>query len=704
MKRRFALSIMLALTLAPLHAELTKEQCGRITKTVGQIIGQVHYRQTQLNDEISKHHLRNYLNALDFGHMIFLQSDVDSFEKLYGTQLDDQVRFGNLRPAHQIFQRYLERLAERQKKVTTLLKEPMDFSKKESFNPVRDELPWPKTADEANELWRKRVKFELLADRLTYAKAGEKPDPKKVEESVGKIQRRYDRLLKTMKAYEEGEILELYLSSLTRAYDPHSDYMSPHETENFKINSIDMQLTGIGAVLQADDGYTKIVRIMPGGPANRSKLIKANDRIIAVQNPGDKEATDILDMKLDKVVSLIRGKKGSVVKLTIIPAGSDERKVISITRDVVKLEDQLAKGYIIERRRDGKHEKLGIIKLPGFHDKCSSHCRILLERFNKEKVDGVVLDLRHNGGGILQEAVNLAGLFITRGPVVQIKDYRGRQRVMSDVNINVTYNGPLVVAVSHMSASASEIVAAALQDHGRAIIVGSKATHGKGTVQQLLPLNRSFIANLAEDSGQLKFTISKFYRINGATTQRDGVAADIVLPSIMEYLGTSEGELPRALEADRIAKAEYKSLDQVSAFFTSLRRASIKRIQTDQDYKYIQQDIARAKERKENPTISLNEATRRKERAENKERVEARNKERAERALPKESYYEINIKGAQANKPLKKLDPPKPKKESTDPEPNPAEDLNTFSLDPELRETLQILSDYVILNKKLAGN
>lgn len=704
MKRRFVLTLMLALSLATLHAELTKEQSGRITKTVGQIIGQIHYRQTQLNDEISKHHLKNYLNALDFGHMIFLQSDVESFEKLYGTRLDDQVRFGSLRPAHQIFQRYLERLAERQQMVTTLLEKPMDFSKQESFNPVRDELPWPKTANEANELWRKRVKFELLADRLTYAKDGEKPDAKKVKESTGKIQRRYERLLKTMKAYEEAEILELYLSSLTRAYDPHSDYMSPHETENFKINSIDMQLTGIGAVLQADDGYTKIVRIMPGGPASRSKLIKANDRIIAVQNPGDKVATDILDMKLDKVVTLIRGKKGSVVKLTIIPATTDERKVISITRDVVKLEDQLAKGYIIERKRDGKREKLGIIKLPGFYDKCSSHCRILLERFNKEKVDGVVLDLRHNGGGILQEAVNLTGLFITRGPVVQIKDYRGRQRVMSDVNVNVTYNGPLVVAVSHMSASASEIVAAALQDHGRAVIVGGKTTHGKGTVQQLLPLNRSFIANLAEDSGQLKFTISKFYRINGATTQRDGVTADIALPSIMDYLGTSEGELPRALEADRIAEAEYKSLDQVSGFFTSLRRASSKRIQTDQDYKYIQEDIARAKERKENPSISLNEASRRKERNENKGRIEARNKEHADRALPKESYYEIDIKGAQANKPLKKLDPPKPKKESTEPNPTPDEDPNTFSLDPELRETLHILSDYVILNKKLAGN
>ena len=703
MKRRFVLTLMLALSLATLHAELTKEQSGRITKTVGQIIGQIHYRQTQLNDEISKHHLKNYLNALDFGHMIFLQSDVESFEKLYGTRLDDQVRFGSLRPAHQIFQRYLERLAERQQMVTTLLEKPMDFSKQESFNPVRDELPWPKTASEANELWRKRVKFELLADRLTYAKDGEKPDAKKVKESTGKIQRRYERLLKTMKAYEEAEILELYLSSLTRAYDPHSDYMSPHETENFKINSIDMQLTGIGAVLQADDGYTKIVRIMPGGPASRSKLIKANDRIIAVQNPGDKVATDILDMKLDKVVTLIRGKKGSVVKLTIIPATTDERKVISITRDVVKLEDQLAKGYIIERPRDGKREKLGIIKLPGFYDKCSSHCRILLERFNKEKVDGVVLDLRHNGGGILQEAVNLTGLFITRGPVVQIKDYRGRQRVMSDVNVNVTYNGPLVVAVSHMSASASEIVAAALQDHGRAVIVGGKTTHGKGTVQQLLPLNRSFIANLAEDSGQLKFTISKFYRINGATTQRDGVTADIALPSIMDYLGTSEGELPRALEADRIAEAEYKPLDQVSGFFTSLRRASSKRIQTDQDYKYIQEDIARAKERKENPSISLNEASRRKERNENKGRIEARNKEHADRALPKESYYEIDIKGAQANKPLKKLDPPKPKKESTEPNPTPDEDPNTFSLDPELRETLHILSDYVILNKKLAG-
>ena len=697
-----AFTQMLAVTL--LSAELTPEQSSRITKTVGQIIGQIHYRQTKLNDEISEYHLKNYLNALDFGHMIFLQSDVDQFEELHGTRLDDQVKFGSLRPAQQIFNRYLERLTERQKQVNKILKIDIDFSKDEKFNPVRNKLPWPKNEAEANELWRGRIKYELLADRLTYNKDGKKPDPKKIKESVGKIQRRYERLLKTMKGYSRGDILETYLSSLTRAYDPHSDYMSPHEAENFKINSIDMKLTGIGAVLTADDGYTKIVRIMPGGPAFRSKLIHANDRIIAVQNPDNKNPTDILDMKLDKVVSLIRGKKGSVVKLTIIPAGSDERKVISITRDVVKLEDQLAKGYIIERKRDGNREKLGIIRLPGFYDKCSSHCRTIIERFVKEDVNGIVLDLRYNGGGILQEAIKLTGLFINKGPVVQVKDYRGRQRVMNDIDASITYDGPLVIAVSHMSASASEIVAAALQDHGRAIIVGGKATHGKGTVQQILPLNRSFIANLTGNSGQLKFTISKFYRINGATTQRDGVAPDIVLPSILDYIGTSEGDLPRALESDKIAEAEYDSLDQVSAFFTSLRRASAKRIGSDQDYKYIKEDISRAKERKENPSVSLNEAVRRKESTKNKARIESRNKERADRGLPSEEYYEVDLKIAENDKPLKKLDPPKAKKESTDPTPAPVEDLNTFNLDPELRETLRILSDFIILNEKLAAN
>ena len=702
MKRLF-ITCFLILAMAPLEAELTPEQSSRIAKTVGQIIGQIHYRQIKLNDEISGYHLKNYLNALDFSHMIFLQSDVDHYEQMIGKRLDDQVKFGRLTSANEIFNKYLERLSERKTMVDEILKEEMDFSKNDEFNPVRNKLPWPKNNAEARNLWRSRIKLELLADRLTFSKDGKEPDPKKIEESVAKIQRRYERLLKTMKGYDRDDILETFLSSLTRAYDPHSDYMSPHEAENFKINSIDMKLTGIGAVLQADDGYTKIVRIMPGGPANRSKLIHPNDRIVAVQNPGDKIPTDILDMKLDKVVSLIRGKKGSVVKLTIIPAGTDERKVISITRDEVPLEDQLAKGYIIEREREGAKEKLGVIKLPGFYDKCSNHCKVIIERFVKENVNGIVLDLRYNGGGILSEAIKLTGLFIEKGPVVQVKDYRGRQKVMSDTDRSVTYDGPLVVAVSHMSASASEIVAAALQDHGRAIIVGGKATHGKGTVQQILPLNRSFIANLAGDSGQLKFTISKFYRINGATTQRDGVTPDIVLPSLLDYLGTSEADLPRALESDKIAEAQYNSLDQVSTFFNSLRKASSKRIESDTDYQYILEDINRAKERKEDPTVSLNEKIRRQESTENKKRIEKRNEERASRSLPNEEYFEIDVKIAENDKPLKKLDPPKPKKESTEPDNNQPADLNTFNVDPELRETLHILSDFLFLNKKLAS-
>ena len=701
MKRGATIILLLTLLTGVVRADLTEQEAGQIAKRVGQIIGEIHYRQIKVNDDISRIHLDNYLNTLDFGHMIFMQSDVDEFKKTYSTRLDDEIKFGKIRPARVIYDKYIERLTQRQKLVDELLKKEMDYSKKERFNPMRNKLPWPKTQTEAEDLWRARIKYELLADKLTLSKDGKVPDAKKLKDSKAKIGRRYVRLLKTMKEYERDDILETYLSALTRAYDPHSDYMSPHEAENFKINSIDMQLTGIGAVLRVDDGYTTIVRIMPGGPAGRSKLLHANDKVIAVQNPGDKEPTDVIDMKIDKVVTLIRGKKGSDVKLTIIPAGTEERKVITITRDIVKLEDQLAKAYIIEHERDGKSEKLGVINLPGFYSKCSNHCRTLIERLKKEGVDGIVLDLRQNGGGILQEAINLTGLFIEEGPVVQVKDYRNRRRVMSDTNSRITYSGPLIVAVSHMSASASEIVAAALQDHGRAIVVGGKMTHGKGTVQQILPLSRAF--NLKKDSGQLKFTISKFYRINGTTTQRDGVKPDIILPSVFDYLGMSEAELPRALESDEIEKAKYKPLDRVEAFFTSLRKASTKRIDGNQDYKYIREDITRAKKQKEDRSVSLNESERRKERADNKTRIEARNKERADRAVRSEKYFKIDVKMAEAGKPLKKLDAPKPKKENPDPDAIPEDDSNTFNLDPELRETLQILSDFVKLNSKLIG-
>ena len=702
MKRYITICFALMLSASFTRADLTEAQSKKITQAVGRLISQIHYRQTGLTDEIAGHHLDRYLNLLDFSHMIFLQSDVEALTKKYGTSLDDHVKMGNPRPSSEIYALFIKRLTERQQWVDEILKGKFDFTKKERFLTVRTKEPWPKDNAAARKLWHSRIKLEVLNDILALDKRDTgKADPKKLAESRKKISRRYERLLKRMKDNGRDDKLDLYLSALTRAFDPHSDYMSPIDAKNFRINSIDMQLTGIGAVLTTDEGYTKIVRIMPGGPAGKSGLIHANDKIIAVKNPGDKEATDLLDMGINDVVQLIRGKKDTIVELTIIPAGKSESKIIKITRDVVKLEDSLAKAYIIERKVNGKTEKLGILNLPGFYSKCSDHCRTLIERLKKEKVDGIVIDLRMNGGGILQESIKLTGLFIDLGPVVQVKDYQGKNKVLGDTRRGIVYDGPLVVAVSPMSASASEIVAAALQDHGRAVIVGTETTHGKGTVQQILPLNRRIFANLGDDSGQLKFTISKFYRINGSTTQRLGVLSDVELPSVFEHLGMGEAELPRALEADKIKKVTYKELNRVEPFLTSLRKSSAKRVKEILEFNYINEDIVSAKKRLTDKTVSLNEAERRKERAENKTRIETRNKERSGRKPPAEKYFEIDVKGAEADKPLKKLAAPKPKIEKADSPPVPQDDSNTFTLDATLRETLDILSDYIRLRDVL---
>ena len=718
MKRYIATFCALLLSATAALADLTPQQAEKITQVVGKLISQAHYRNAGLTDEISGHHLKSYFDLLDFNHMIFLKDDVDAFTKKYSTRLDDLVKLGKIHPAREIYDLYIKRLSERQQWVEKTLAGKIDFTKKERFLAIRNKEPWPATQAEARKLWHSSIKLELLNDQLALDQNDTaKPDPKKLKASREKISRRYQRLLKTMKANDTGDVLELYLSALTRAFDPHSDYMSPIEAKNFDINSINMQLTGIGAVLRADEGYTTIVRIMPGGPAAKSKLIHANDKVIAVKNPGDKETTDIVDMKLDDVVQLIRGKKDSIVELTIIPAGKSERKVIQITRDVVKLEDSLAKAYIIERKVKGKTEKLGILNLPGFYQKSSDHCKVLLERLKKEKVDGIVLDLRMNGGGILGESIKIAGLFIDRGPVVQVKDYLDNRRVHNDTRRGTSYDGPLVVAVSHMSASASEIVAAALQDYGRAVVVGSQSTHGKGTVQTLQPLSIRTLAmlrvpeaikvlapltrNAADVPSRVKFTIQKFYRVNGQTTQRLGVKSDVELPSIFDHLGLGEAELPRALKADKIAKATYKTLGRVEPFLTSLRKSSAERMESSADFKYINEDIARAKKQRADKSVSLNETERRKERADNKARIAARNKERVGRKQPAEKYFEIDVKNASANKPLKKLDAPKPKTEKPDASPIPQDDSNTFTLDATLRETLDILSDYVRLRDVL---
>jgi carboxyl-terminal processing protease len=695
MRKLLILLLALAVNWQAPAADLDLIQSGKIAQAVGRIIQQVHYRQTPLDDTISELHLQNYLDALDFSHLIFLQTDVDQFREKYGKNLDDLTLAGTVAPAHEIFALYLKRLTERQQLADRLCKEKYTFDTEETFIPARSKLPWPADEREMEKLWRQRIKFELLADRLAKQATG-KPVAQD-DETLKVISRRYSRLLKTMKEHENSEILEIYLTALTRTYDPHSDYMSPAEATNFDINNIKLSLTGIGAVLTQEDGYTKIQRLMPGGPAARGKKLQPNDRILAVAQ-GDAEPVDAVDMKLNKVVDMIRGKKNTEVRLTIIPANASDgstKKVISIIRDEVKLTDSLAKARITERLiAGGGTERLGVITLPQFYENCAEDVETLITRLKKEKIDGLVLDLRHNGGGILPEAVELAGLFIEKGPVVQVRDSRRRNQILRDENANISYDGPLVVAVSHMSASASEIVAAALQDYGRALIVGEGATHGKGTVQQLIPLNQTIAAGLGQDSGKLKFTISKFYRINGSTTQHGGVASDLRLPSVLDYLDLGESKMPRALPADKINPANYEPLDRVKSHLAELTSLSAKRLATDRDYEYTRQDIERIKKQQADKSVSLNEAKRRQEAADQKAQTEARKKERSGRIPNGEKTYELTLDAAKTGKPLALVTA----------KPGPAEGIATgddsdpAELDPAadapLRETLRILRDY----------
>lgn len=682
----------------------TRGQADRVTATVGRLLEQAHYRQATLDEEIGRNHLKNYLDALDYNHLIFLQPDVDGFQRRYGKTLHELVRSGNSAPAFDIFNVYLQRLKERSDLVQKILKEEMTFDADEKYLPVRNKLPWPKDEKDSEQLWRARLKFELLADRLSKDKAA--ADLKNVtEERLKVISKRYARLLKTMKEYDLTEILEVYLTALSHCYDPHSDYMSPIEATNFDINNVKLSLSGIGAVLQFDDGYTRIRSIVPGGPADMSKQIKPNDRIIAVAQ-GAAEPVDTVDMKLNKVVEMIRGPRNTEVRLTVIPATSvdgSERKVVRIIRDEIKLTEQKAKAVLMERTdAAGATERWGVVTLPQFYEHCAADVAVLVQRMKKEGVKGLVLDLRRNGGGMLSEAVDLAGLFFKKGPVVQVKDHRNRTQILSDTDTKVVYEGPLVVAVSHLSASASEIVAAALQDYGRAVVVGDKSTHGKGTVQTLMPLSQFINPSLIPDPGKLKFTISKFYRVEGGTTQKEGVVPDVILPSVFDWMELGEASLPNCLEADRVAAVPHERLNLVQSNLAELRKRSADRLRTNVDFSYILQDIETVKKQREDKSVSLSETKRRMEKDEQKAKLEARKKERAQRPPPDYKLFEVTLETAEKNKPLpppiaKKAKEEKPVEVVGAPALPDADDTSAeaeVSLDAYLEESLKVLVDH----------
>lgn len=704
-----ALLAAVLLGTAARAVEFTRDQAGRIAKSVGDLLDRAHYKGAPLNDAVAEMHLKNYLDALDFNHMIFLQTDVDEFTAKFGKDLDNLTKKGDAGAAYDIYERYLQRLDATVARVGALLKQKHDFTVDEKFVPQRNKLPWPKDAAEAQELWRQRVKFELLGGKL----AGDT-----LEKAAEKITKRYARLQRTMKQFDSSDILQVYLSALGHAFDPHSDYMAPADAKNFDIHNVKLKLSGIGAQLRQDDeGYTEIVNLTPGGPAELSKQLKPKDRIVAV-GQADAEPVDCVDMKLGEVVDMIRGKKGTEVRLIVIPVGAasdSERKEVRIVRDEIKLKESYAYARIVEHvGPDGKPQRLGVIELPQFYQKCAADVEKLIGRLKKENIAGLILDLRRNGGGLLNEAVELTGLFIKKGPVVQVRQPK-QTEVLEDEDARVAYDGPLVVAVGHHSASASEIVAAALQDYGRALVVGDRHTHGKGTVQTLFPLAQWMGTRQVADPGQLKFTISKFYRIAGGTTQKHGVTPDITLPNVLDLLETGEAYLPNVLEADNIQPAKYQRADRVNGSLEQLRKLSADRIAKDQDFRYILEDIEQVKKQRADKSVSLSEPQRLKEKAEAEARAEARKKERDARAAVTDKVFLVKTETVDKNQPLVALQPPKPKPEEKGKDaakapatkaPDDAEESEDTTdaakavLDVYLKETLNILGDYIRLQAK----
>ncbi|CAB4244208.1 Periplasmic protease [Methylacidimicrobium sp. AP8] len=708
--RHFWLFVLLLALSPAAFADMDQTQCGKVAKLVAIFLQQAHFSQKPFDANVSQTALRNYLDALDFNHSIFLQSDIDEFEKKYGTTLGEYTRREDISPALDIYNRFLMRAAEQERGIETLLAEPHDFSKEETYRPDRSKLPWPKDAAEAHELWRKRVKFELLQGLLA------KENPAQTRKTIA---RRYSRFLKEMREADTEEILDYYLNALAHAYDPHSDYQSPSEAENFEINSIKLSLTGIGAVLKSEDGYPKIVSLVPGAPADLDKRLKPNDRIVAVQQEHG-EPVDVVDMKLSKVVEQIRGERGTKVTLIVIPAdATDEsvRRTICLSRDVVKLTEQQARALVYERTDAQGHptERFGVIQLPGFYEKCSEDVALLLKRLEKERISGLILDLRRNGGGMLEEAINLTGLFLREGPVLQVKDYRGRIQSFRISRDHLSYTGPMVVLVSRFSASASEIVAAALQDYGRAVVVGDQATHGKGTVQTLLPLSDYVPWDFHGDPGKLKVTVQKFYRVTGLSTQQRGVASDVVLPSVDDYLDLGESSLPNALPADAIPPVFYQKVGEEAPFIPILQKRSSERVAANPDFAYVLTQIDLLKRKNEDKAVSLNQAVRLKEKQEAEASKAALEAKRARRPAPNENIYFLDIESARSRKPMKLLPPSTAKSSAADGAGDPSsiremEERNWEDGTPQVRndftleEALNVLGDYVALLQKPGGS
>lgn len=641
-----------------------------------------HYKRLDLDDKLSERVLKELIRYLDSNRSYFLKSDIDDFQSVKHC-LDDALQQGDLEPAFAIGNRYQRRVIERLEYVNSLIDgglKDFDYEVEEYIEVDRKKSPWLTGRAELDDLWRKRLKNEVINLRL----AGKPQD--KILELLGK---KYQNQLHRMKQRDSEDVFRIYMNAFAQTFDPHTEYFSPRISENFDIQ-MKLSLEGIGALLQGKNEYTQIVRLIPAGPADKSGLLKPGDRIVGVGQGAENEIVNVVGWRLDDVVDMIRGPKNTLVRLEIIPADAADdtmTKIISLTRNTVKLEEQAAHKELAVFEKNGLQYKIGIINIPTFYVDFNAYqegkkdfrsttrdVERLLKELIREKADGIIIDLRENGGGALQEANALTGLFIDEGPVVQVRGEKGRSRTLQDPYPGVVYGGPLMVMINRMSASASEIFAGAIQDYNRGIVVGTQS-FGKGTVQSLQKLEK----------GQLKITQGKFYRVSGESTQNRGVIPDIVFPEMYDKSQIGESALPNSLVWDCIDRVRYKPLPEISDTIKRLEKLHQERSKDDPGFKYILAGIERLKKVRSQKTISLKESTRKKER------------EEAENLRLKLENMRRSIQGEKVLANVSELE-----EVDEDEIPDPEDKKNKF--DPVMTEAEQIFLDYIRTTEKMIAS
>lgn len=676
------------------------------------LLEQAHFAGTPISQLDLNHLMRDFMSSLDHHRLFFTEADRKHFAQKYANRLEGDLRRGNLDPAFDIFKTYRERALARVDWIIQRLEGDLPFDTDLHYRVDRRELPWPADEDEADQLWERRLTYEMLADLL---------NDESVEVAKNNVSRRYERLQRTLIETEADEVQEIFLSSLSKLYDPHSSFLSASTLEDFSI-SMRLSLVGIGAQLTSEDGYCTIRELIPGGPASLDNQLRPNDRIVAVAQEG-KEPVDVIDMRLRRVVEMIRGEKGTTVHLTVIPADASDsstRRVISLVRDEIRLTASRAQATIHEvPTADGTLLPIGVISIPSFYGSVGAErtgqtktsttddVEELIGLLKEAGVEALVLDLRRNGGGLLSEAIRLTGLFIETGPVVRVKSSDGGLRVDPDKNPNVAYSGPLGILVSRNSASASEIVAGALQNYDRALILGETSTHGKGTVQAIFELENYLFRGFGRGgpkTGAAKMTVQKFYLPDGQSTQNRGVIPDITFPSFNEYLPIGESDLPNALMWDTIAADDWEEertrfpirSQLQSDLLTHLAERSKSRQAKTEEFKFLNRNIDWLRAKQEQKLVSLN--------------LEQRREQREQDTLFREQMKEISAELASHDFSIRKFfldetpELPEPEEIETD------DDLETVNLglgreesglDIHLRESLRILTDLVELGEPI---